>query len=343
MRRICVVPRVSGVGGMVSFQARLAAGLAQRGVQMCTDLADTPYDAVLVIGGTRDLPGLWRARRRGVHIVQRLNGMNWLHRRLRTGLRHFLRAEYGNWLLSFIRSRLVTGVIYQSQFAHAWWERVYGPTRTSWGVIYNGVDLSQYNPCGTGERPVDHSRLLVVEGSLGGGYEMGLETAVALAESVAQAQQRKVELMVVGRAAPSLQAHWQQKLSASPVFLIFQGEVARERIPEIDRSAHLLYAADLNAACPNSVVEALACGLPVVAFDTGALPELVRGEAGRVVEYGGNPWRLEAPNLSTLAGAALEVLGDQPLFRAGARNWAEVTFGVDRMVDAYLEMLTVAE
>ena len=51
----------------------------------------------------------------------------------------------------------------------------------------------------------------------------------------------------------------------------------RERIPELDRSAHLLYSADLNAACPKSVIEALACGLPVVAFDTGALPELVQG------------------------------------------------------------------
>ena len=44
---------------------------------------------------------------------------------------------------------------------------------------------------------------------------------------------------------------------------------------------------------PNSVIEALACGLPVVSFDTGALPELVTPGAGRVVAYGGDPWRLD--------------------------------------------------
>ena len=65
---------------MVSFQYKLADGLQARGIQVCQDLSDTPYQAVLVIGGTRALAGLWRLRRRGIPVVQRLDGMNWLHR-----------------------------------------------------------------------------------------------------------------------------------------------------------------------------------------------------------------------------------------------------------------------
>ena len=76
-KRICILPRLTGVGGMVSFRARLVSGLANGAVQVSEDLADEPYEAILVIGGTRQLPGLWRAKRRGVRIVQRLNGMNW--------------------------------------------------------------------------------------------------------------------------------------------------------------------------------------------------------------------------------------------------------------------------
>src|SRR3989304_5421058 len=87
LKRICITPRVSGVGGMVSFSAKLSAGLAARGIQETYDLADRPYEAVLVIGGTRQLVGLRRAQRHGLPIVQRLDGMNWLHRRPRGGAR----------------------------------------------------------------------------------------------------------------------------------------------------------------------------------------------------------------------------------------------------------------
>src|SRR5512139_384732 len=113
-KRVCLVPNVAGVGGMVSFRARLMKGLAELGISVSTDLTDTPYQAVLVIGGTRDLLGLRRVKRRGVRIIQRLDGMNWIHRKRRTGLRHYGRAEYGNFILSQIRSHLADFIVYQS-------------------------------------------------------------------------------------------------------------------------------------------------------------------------------------------------------------------------------------
>lgn len=351
MIRICLVPKLNGVGGMVSFQHKLAAGLLRRGVEVCYDLGDRPYDAVLVIGGIRQLRGLWQARRRGVPVVQRLDGMNWIHRVRRTGLRHALRAEYGNFILALIRSRLALRIVYQSEFARRWWEDVRGPAPGRWSVVYNGVDLEVYTPHGPAQRPDSDYRVLLVEGSLMGGYEMGLEAAVELTCGLAERQQTayrqtrpgKVELLVVGRVPETVQRSWQQRLAqdgrASIVSLHWAGLAPRERIPEIDRSAHLLYSSDVNPACPNSVIEGLACGLPVAAFDTGALSELVTGDAGRIAPYGGDPWRLERPNIPALVQAASEILEDQPRFRAAARARAETAFGLDQMVDGYLEAL----
>ena len=333
---ICLTPKLEGTGGMVTFRAKLAEGLVKRGIQVSDD-PQKPCDAVLVIGGMRGLNGLRQARRRGVRIVQRLNGMNWIQRKRRTGLRHFLRAEYGNLLLVTIRNWLADRIVYQSEFAHGWWERVHGKTSVPWRVIFNGVDLAQYSPHGPGERPLEErQRVLLVEGSLGGGYEMGLETAVALAECLESAHSQKIELMVVGKVAPELAAAWKQRTATA---LNFAGLVARSEIPALDRSAHLLYAADINAACPNSAIEALACGLPVLSFDTGALPELVTGDSGRVARYGGDPWKLDPPDVPALAAAAVEILADQPRFRRAARQRAEQVFGLDGMVEAYLDVL----
>lgn len=336
MSRICLVPKVEGVGGMVSFHAKFSQGLRERGIEVSYDLADEAYDAVLVIGGTRDLRGLIAARRRNVPVVQRLNGMNWIHHKKQTGIRHYLRAEYGNFMLSLIRGRLATRVIYQSQFAREWWERVYGKTRVPYQVVYNGVDLAQYSPQGAQERPMDRSRILLVEGSLGGGYEMGLETAIGLGERLVNSYSHNIELMIVGKVNETLKANWS---GCAQIPLNFAGLVPRSEIPFLDRSAHILYAADIHAACPNSTVEALACGLPVVAFNTGALSELVTGDAGRVVSYGGDPWNLDPPDLDGLARAAAEVLGEQLRFRTAARARAEEILGLDHMVDEYLAVL----
>jgi hypothetical protein len=54
---------------MVSFQGKLAAGIEARGIEVCFDLSEIPYDAILVIGGMRQLPQLWRMKRRGIRVV----------------------------------------------------------------------------------------------------------------------------------------------------------------------------------------------------------------------------------------------------------------------------------
>jgi glycosyltransferase involved in cell wall biosynthesis len=305
-----------------------------RGIQTCFNLTERPYEAVLLTGGVRDLAGLRRARRNGIRIVQRLDGINWLHRRLPTGLRHFLRAEYGNLLLRLLRRRFVTSIVYQSDFVREWWRKWFGPEHVTYAVIHNGVDLSVFTTDGPHERPTDRFRLLLVEGSLQGGYESGLDSAVELAGRLAESY--PVELMIAGRVSSEIQSTYQLK-GRFPIH--WAGLVPNGQIPALNRSAHLLYSSDLNAACPNSVIEALACGLPVAAFATGALPELVTSDAGRVVPYGGDPWKIDKPDIPALAQAAMEILHDHAHFSRAARNRAEEAFGLDKMVDRYLNVL----
>lgn len=331
-RRICMVSRIQGVAGPAGFQRRFATVLATRGIEVSYSLADEPYAAVLVIGGTRQLWGLWKAKRRGIPIYQRLNGMNWIHRVRRTGLRHFLRAEINNFLLRVIRNRLADGIIYQSEFSLQWWQREFGPAPVAEQVVHNAVPLEAYHP-GAAERPQEVCRILIVEGNLGGGYEFGLGAAVGMSEFLQEKYDLQVEVLIAGNAEQSLQQAWDAR---TDVLLQWLGLVPWEAIPQLDRSAHMLYVADIHPACPNSVIEALACGLPVVAHDTGALSELVDENSGRIVSYGADPWKLEQPDIVALADAAFEIYSNQGKFRASARKRAERMFDVNMMTDGYL-------
>ena len=323
---------------MASFRGKFEAGLSQRGIEFTHDVRD-PCDAVLVIGGTRHLYPLWKQRQSGVRIVQRLDGINWIQRRGRTGLRHWLRAEYGNLILSSIRRRLATHVVYQSGFARQWWNDWYGQVQSTSSVVHNGVDLDKYRPTGPGKPPLDRCRLLVVEGSLGGGYEMGLENAVRLAELLETQHGFRMEVTAVGKITD---AHRASVTVQTTVPLALAGAVNPDSIPEIDRSAHVLFSADLHPACPNAVIEALACGTPVVGFDTGALREIVTEDCGRIVPYGGDPWKLERPDLESLAEATAAVLRDRASFSRAARLHAEEALGLEKMMQGYLDALLEA-
>ena len=331
-RRLCLASPIEGIAGPANFQRRLASGLEARGYGLAYGLADRPYDAVLVSGGTRRLSGLRAVGSAGIPIVQRLDGINWIHRRRRTGWRHFLRAEVNNWLLRATR-RLADRIVYQSEFVRGWWERAHGAAAVPTTVIHNGVPLDIYRPDGASAPRRQGVRVLVLEARLAGGYEIGLDWAVALVSRLRQELPAGVELAVAGDVAPSVQQRW----LGEPITWL--GRVAPDDVPALLRSADLLFASDLNPACPNSVIEAMACGRPILGFDTGAMLEVVGSEAGHIVAYGGDPWRLEAPDIPSLVPAGLEILERRGTFRRAARQRAEDSFGLDRMVEAYLRVL----
>lgn len=333
MPKICIVPRVEGRGGVTSFRLKFENGVRARGVDVTYDLSE-PADAVLVLAGTRHLFGLSRARRRGMRIVQRLDGLNWVHRARWTGLRYTVRAIYGNANLAYIRSHLADHIIYQSQFIEHWWRDWYRPVTVPSSVILNGVDLNRYTPNGLHERPSSHCRLLVVEGSLAGAQNYGLVHAAQLAGALSK--RFRIELTIVGH----VDERSKRMLRNQTAFRIrYMDTITREQIPWMMRSSHLLFSAEVNPPCPNSVIEALACGLPVVGFYTGSLPELVQSDAGRLVPYGADQWKLKEPDIPMLAEVAGEVLENQSQFRKGARERAELAFGVGKMVEEYLKVL----
>ncbi|MFP3852766.1 MAG: glycosyltransferase family 4 protein [Anaerolineales bacterium] len=331
-RTLCMVSRIPGVAGPASFQRRFAAGLQRRGHHVEYGWANAEgADAVMVIGGTRQLAQLRKQRKRGTPLVQRLNGMNWIHRQRWTGLSHFLRAELNNLLLRIVRDRADL-IVYQSRFARTWWEREHGVAGATAHVVHNGVPLDRYSPDGPGSPPPHAVRMAVIEGRIGGGYEVGLRWALALAEGLEVELGKQVQVVVAGAAEPSVRAQFPEKVR-------WLGLLSPEEIPGLHRTSHLLFAADLHPACPNSVLEALACGNPVAAFATGAIPEILDASCGAVAPFGADPWQVQDPDIPSLVAAAVPLIENQQVFRQAARDRAEEAFSLERMVDGYLNAL----
>lgn len=335
LQRISILPYTYGVGGPASFRQRFSAGLAQHGISVADDLDDPAIDAVLLISGWREIGKLRQLKKRGIPIVQRLDGINWIHRRTSLNPRYWAKAEYGNLLMNYTRMHLADHIIYQSQFVRRRWENTYRPAQVPNTIIYNSVDLKEFTPEGDAH-PAERTRIMVVEGSFTGGHDIGIKLVLDLADGVQRKNRSPVEVCVAGRVPEALRQKWDAYAKVPVTWL---GIVPREQIPLWDRSAALLFSAELNPACPNAVIEALACGLPVLGYATGSLAELVTPPAGKVVPYNGNPWKLELPGTEQLVNAAIEIMQNQAAYRAGARQRAEEAFSLDQMVAKYVEVL----
>ena len=105
----------------------------------------------------------------------------------------------------------------------------------------------------------------------------------------------------------------------------FVGAVeAAERSELLGGAQALLHPIGFDEPFGYSVVEAMACGTPVIAFNRGSMPELIDdGVSGFLVD--------------DVDGAVAVVPAAAALDRAAIRAQAVERFGVARMVDAYLE------
>ncbi len=105
----------------------------------------------------------------------------------------------------------------------------------------------------------------------------------------------------------------------------FVGAVsANERSKLLGGADALLHLIAFDEPFGYSVVEAMACGTPVIAFRRGSMGELVEeGRSGFLV--------------SDVEGAIAAVDGVASLDRVAIRAQAVARFGVERMVEAYLD------
>lgn len=322
-------PHLPAAGGPGSFQIRLTKALQHEGVKIVFPNDPQTPDLILVVGGTAKLKWLWDCKRKGSKIVHRLDGINWQHRVRRTTLQHFFFSEVRNYLMILIRKYFADHVVYQSKFIQDWWHQKYGKSSCEESIIYNGVDLSLYHPEDKTISSTTPPLLLCVEGNL-----QDDPTTLSILKELPKrlSQDKSIQATLV---CGGVSKEVQTQLAGVPG-LKLPGKIPREQMQKIFAQDAIFLTLDINHACPNSVIEALAAGLPVVGYDTGSLRELVSSEAGMIVPPGSDPWQMELPNIDALEEAIREVLPKRSQYGTAARRLAEARFGLEKVSESYL-------
>lgn len=220
-------------------------------------------------------------------------------------------------------------VIYQSRFCKFTADRFLGKPKGSWEILYNPVDTRTFRPPGNEHNTREAPRLLIA-----GSHWSYYRPKVAL-ETLRHVLKKHpgTRLTIAGRFKwedDETKAH--QRLIEDITRMGISGNVdVRGSYSQVEaigllQGADLLLHTKYNDPCPRLVVEAMACGLPIVYSATGGVPELV-GENGGIGIPGRLNWERDHPPAPRLmAEAALKILDNPEKYAAAARKRAVARF-----------------
>lgn len=201
-------------------------------------------------------------------------------------------------------------------------------------VIPNGLDIQRYQPINRQEArkilnwPQDKQLILFGAGSKTSDPRKGFHLLLPALQKLSQSGwQERIELAIFGESQPSnqldldIKSHYSGKLGDDISLAL------------VYAAADVFVAPSIQDNLPNTVMEAIACGTPCVAFNIGGMPEMIEHQQNG---YLAKPFELE-----DLAQGIAWVLEDKERYQKlcdRAREKTEQEFTLEIQARAYTKL-----
>jgi glycosyltransferase involved in cell wall biosynthesis len=313
-------------GGPLVWTKRFRKLLEKRGFNVTDSLSD-PWQAALWVtdaGGMETCP-----KNSGTIGFRVANGYNPLWFQV-TGKQMEIKHHEVN---ASIGMGLETAniIIYQSHWGKKQLDEIVFPIQDHYVIIPNGVDLRMFSP-----NPSNQIDLPVL-GTVGlFRYRYRLESFLNMSLQLKTPH----KLLIIGSMDKESKKILSRHLD-NPKYrniLEYHPFLPAEKLPDYYRRMTLLIHPVMGDVCPNVVVEALACGIPVVAPEFGGTAELI-GKGG--VIFPCRPWLYDQEFTETLAFSSQLALEEWKELSINARLQAESNFDDQTMIDRYLMALNL--
>jgi len=269
-------------------------------------------------------PALERLKSRGLGIVHNQNGVfypGWFD---------------GDWQAQNARMsaayQLADHVFWQSAFCRSCADQFLGHRDAPGEVLFNAVDIGHFSPAPDTQ---NHKRpfTFLLTGKIQAHLSYRLEDSIA-GLAAARASSLDAALTIAGvidsgaREAADIAAQ-RHNVSSHVTFL---GPYSQAEAPSSYQDADASLMTTHADPCPNTVIEAMACGLPVVYVASGGVPELVGTDAGSGVPAHDDWEQLFRPDPEALGAAMVAVAEHANAMGDAARKRAEAAFDLNQWI-----------
>jgi glycosyltransferase involved in cell wall biosynthesis len=226
-------------------------------------------------------------------------------------------------------------VIYQSNFSREMCQQWLYKRDSNFSIIPNGVDTELFKSQNVQYRNKD---IISIHGNLRDADI--IKCALKAFELLTINTSRACTFLIIGKMTAKVEVivnNFKKDNISMDKNIISKGQVSAEQLalilPTSSLSLHLTSA----DACPNSVLESLASGVPVICQSFGGQSELV-GNAGVIIDTG--EIYDYSDNLAKLVSdAASHILNNLTEYKLKARKQAVTNFPLNFMVSSYQEVI----
>jgi len=218
-------------------------------------------------------------------------------------------------------------IIFQSHWSKEMFDRWLGERKDRYSVIYNGVNTAKFKP---NANKVDRTVLML--GSLR--HQYMTDTFFGAFRTC---RENKISLswLLAGTMDAACKKGYQKHAHFPNVKYL--GPCNNEKLPAVYNKASLFLHPRAGDSCPNVVLEAMACGLPVVCGSWGGAAELVGNSGGAVANI--DRWAYGRKYETQCFYAIKEILKNQEAYSRKALKRVRKHFTVKIMADQYLEVI----
>ena len=284
-------------------------------------------DVCFVISGTRHIFHLIYYKFRGVKIIQRLDGYNWRIKYKQDSVANILKMKLQNYLMNLIRKHIADEVVYQSNFVKKSWNNKFGTTKKNTSIILNCANKKFFQePKING---LNNLTVTCVEGHI----QDDETTRNILSElnKLTKVENKISDIEIYGKVKNKNFHQMYENID-------FKNHISRSEVSKIyQEKKRIFFCLEINPPCPNSLIEAIACQIPCVGFDTGSFKEIVH-EAGIAIPYGANPWEENSPNYSAVNTYIKKAIKSYDKFSHEAKSLRKKYYS-EYMCDSYYQLI----
>lgn len=323
--------KIRDTGGTSTFAKKFKQGLEEKGHVVFFDF-QKDYDILFVIVQCNPFY-LLHAKIHKKRIIQRLDGtFYWSTAKWKYPLLNFPPK--------FIHKFFSDFTVYQSKYSKYCADRFLGKRKDEkYTLIYNGSDLDLFCPIGEKiENLRDNpSQKIFITVSRFRRKDQIIPIIEAL-RIYRNNYNDNFKFLIIGDFSGKV-SDIPEKFSRF-TYLKFLGKVKNEDIPKYERSADVFLFTHLNPPCPNNVIEAMGCGLPICGVADGAMEEIIKPEKNSLlIKSAGNAfWKEREYDCKEFAKNLNKIASNKTCYSKNSRIIAEERFSLDKMINEYLKL-----